>query len=212
MKKLLLITAVAALGFSNVNAQEVNFGAKAGLNFSSFSGDDTEELDGLTSFHIGGVAEISISDKFSVQPELLYSIQGASAEDSYSEFGYSGSSESTVKLSYLNIPIMAKYYIAEGFSVEAGPQIGLLLSAKEDYEYSETFEGETFSESGDEDVKDSYKGIDLGFNFGLGYKMDSGLNFSARYNLGLSNIYDGEGSDDYSINNNVLQVSVGFFF
>ncbi|QNK78417.1 porin family protein [Winogradskyella undariae] len=194
MKKLLLITAVAVLGFSNVNAQEVTFGAKAGVNFATLGG-DTEDLDGLTSFHVGGVAEISFSEKFSVQPELLYSAQGASFEES----GY----EETLKYDYLNLPIMAKYYVAEGFSVEAGPQIGFLLSSKYEMEY----DGE--SEEVDNDDASS---IDFGLNFGLGYKMDNGLNFSARYNLGLSNVYDGEDSDDYSVQNNVFQVSVGYFF
>ena len=50
-------------------------------NFATLGG-DTEDLDGLTSFHVGGVAEISFSEKFSVQPELLYSAQGASFEES----------------------------------------------------------------------------------------------------------------------------------
>lgn len=211
MKKLFLCAAMAAFAFTSVNAQEVTFGAKAGLNLASLGG-DVEDVDGLTSFHFGAVAEISISEKFSVQPELLYSAQGAKIEESYSEVGYTISGESKLKLNYLNIPIIAKYYVAEGFSVEAGPQLGLLLSAEEDWEYSETFEGETTSESGENDVKDEYKGIDFGFNIGVGYKLNSGLNFAARYNLGLANINDGEGSDDFKINNNVLQVSVGYFF
>jgi len=42
--------------------------------------------------------------------------------------------------------------------------------------------------------------------------MDSGLNFGARYNLGLSNIWDFEGSDDFKNQNNVIQVSVGYMF
>ncbi|WP_040278587.1 porin family protein [Psychroserpens damuponensis] len=199
MKKLMLLAAVAVFGLSSVNAQEVKFGAKAGLNMSNIGG-DADDLDGLTSFHLGGVAEIVISDKFSVQPELVYSAQGAKNEETFEGITF----ESKLKLDYLNIPIMAKYYVAEGFSVEAGPQIGLLLSANEEFEGG--------GESGEEDVKDGFKGIDFGFGIGAGYKMDSGLNFSARYVLGLSNIADGEESDDYSIQNNVFQISVGYFF
>jgi len=212
MKKLLFTAAVAVLGFSNVNAQEVTFGAKAGLNFATFGG-DAEDADALTSFHLGGVAEISFSEKFSVQPELLYSMQGASAEDSYSEFGYSGSSEYEVNLSYISVPVMAKYYVAKGFSVEAGPQIGFLVSAKADSDYTESFEGEvTYTESEDGvDVKDDFNSIDFGLNFGAGYKLDNGLNFAVRYNLGLANIAKDAG-DDYSVQNNVFQVSVGYFF
>ena len=75
----------------------------------------------------------------------------------------------TIKLSYLNIPLMAKYYVAEGFSLEAGPQIGFLLSAKDDY---------NDWRYGEDDIKEDVKGTDFGVNLGVGYKMESGLNFS----------------------------------
>jgi hypothetical protein len=207
MRKLFLCAAVAVFAFTSVNAQEVKFGVKAGVNFASVGGDDTDDLDGRTSFHFGGVAEIVISDKFSVQPELVYSAQGAKAsfeEDSFKE-------EVTTKLDYLNIPIMAKYYVAEGFSIEAGPQIGILMKAEAEFDFTDS-EFPEDNESGTEDLKDGTSGIDFGFGIGAGYKMDSGLNFALRYNLGLSNINDFEGSDDFSNNNNVLQVSVGYMF
>ena len=90
---------------------------------------------------------------------------------------------------------MGKYYLTKGFSLEAGPQIGFLLSAKNDKT----------------DVKDSFNTVDFGVNFGLGYKLDNGLNFGARYNLGLSDI----NNIDNSSNKNrigVFQLSVGYFF
>jgi len=206
MKKLLLCAAIAVFGLWNVNAQEVKFGVKAGLNLASISGDDTEDFDGRTSFHFGGVAEIKITDKFSFQPELLYSAQGANStyEDQFEK------EEVTLKLDYINLPLMAKYYVAEGFSIEAGPQIGFLMNSEVDYDYIDK-ESPEFNESGTEDLKDVTKGIDFGLNIGLGYKMNTGLNFGARYNLGLSNIND---DPDYSgkNQNSVIQVSVGYMF
>ncbi len=192
MKKSFLIIAIIVFGLTNLNAQEVKFGAKAGLNLASVSGDETDGLDSRTAFHIGAVAEISVSDKFSVQPELLYSAQGA--KDSFEGI------DVDLKIDYINLPIMAKFYVADGFSLEAGPQVGFLLSAK--------------AEGGGEsiDFKDETKGIDFGANLGVGYKLESGLNFGARYNLGLSNINDGEGSDDFKNQNSVIQLSVGYFF
>ena len=192
MKKSFLIIAIIVFGLTNLNAQEVKFGAKAGLNLASITGDETDGIESRTAFHVGAVAEISISDKFSVQPELLYSAQGA--KDSFEGI------DVDAKIDYLNLPIMAKYYVAEGFSLELGPQVGFLLSAK--------------AEGGGEsiDFKDETKGIDFGANFGVGYKLESGLNFGARYNLGLSNINDGEDSDDFKNQNSVIQLSVGYFF
>ncbi len=203
MKKLLL-SVIAMVAFTlSLSAQETTFGVKAGVNFANLGG-DVEDADGLTSFHIGGVAEIGISEKFSFQPELLFSAQGAKYEESEEGYSY----EEKYKLNYINVPLMAKLYLTEGFSVEAGPQIGLLLSAKSEWE--ETFMGET--DSDDEDIKDYMKSIDFGFNLGLGYKLEGGLNFGARYNLGLSNINDDDDADDYKITNGVFQISVGYFF
>ncbi|OUR91064.1 hypothetical protein A9Q87_11345 [Flavobacteriales bacterium 34_180_T64] len=181
MKKLFLVAVVAVFGFSNANAQEVKFGAKAGVNFATLGGDDTDGIESTTSFHVGGVANIGVSDKFSVQPEIVYSSQGAS------EGGFD------LKLDYINVPIMAKYEVADGFSLEAGPQIGFLMSAD--------FEGT--------DVKDSFKSTDFSAGLGLAYEMESGLNFAARYNLGLGNIAE---EDEGDLKNNVFQISVGYFF
>ncbi|MFV8347125.1 porin family protein [Flavobacterium sp. ZB4P13] len=183
MKKFLLLAVVTVLGFANVNAQEIKFGAKGGLNFASISGDNTKGIGAVTSFNFGVLSEIPISDKFSFQPELMYSGQGYSFNDN------------TIALSYLNIPLMGKYYLTKGLSVEAGPQIGFLLSAKNEKT----------------DVKDSFNTFDFGVNFGLGYKLDNGLNFGVRYNLGLTDINN---LDNYSgkNKNGVLQLSVGYFF
>ena len=82
MKKIILIPILTLFCFM-VNAQDkstrrsdISFGLKGGLNFSMISGDDTDGLDGRIDFHIGVVNEIPISDKFSFQPEILYSSQG----------------------------------------------------------------------------------------------------------------------------------------
>ena len=187
MKKLLLTAVFAVITIVSINAQE--FGAKAGVNFASLNGD--EDFDGRTSFFVGGAVEFEISESFSLQPELLYSSQGA--KSSFSDEG-----DLTIKLDYLNIPIMAKYYVTEGLSIEAGPQVGFLLSAKAEFD------------SDSEDIKDELNSVDFGLNFGLGYKLDSGLNFGARYNLGLSNIPDSDGGGD--LKNGVFQISVGYFF
>lgn len=183
MKKIVLVTVIAVFGLVKVNAQEIKFGAKAGINLASISGDNTENIDAVTSFNFGLVAEIPISEKFSFQPELMYSGQGYSFNDN------------TIALSYLNIPLMGKYYLTKGLSLEAGPQVGFLLSAK-----NESI-----------DVKDSFKTLDFGLNFGVGYKLENGLNFGARYNLGLSDINNIDGFNSKN-KNGVFQVSVGYFF
>lgn len=203
MKKFILLFAAALFVF-NANAQDkatmdsgaVSFGVIAGVNFASINGDDTDNLSSLTSFHAGVVVDIPFADMFSVQPGLVYSAQGAEYEASE---GYDGK----FKFDYLNVPIIVKFEVGEGFTLEAGPQIGFLMSAKDEYESPE--------ESGEDDIKDEVKGIDFAASIGLGYTMASGLNIGARYNIGLSDLPD---SDDFDVNwkNGVFQISIGYFF
>ena len=184
MKKLFTIT-MALVAFT-ISAQNITFGAKAGLNFASMAGDDADGLDGRTSFHLGVTAEIEMSDTFSIQPELLYSGQG-----------YTADGDVTGKVDYINLPIMAKFYVADGISLEAGPQIGFLASAKADVDGEST------------DIKDLLKSTDFALNLGAGYKLDSGLNFGLRYSMGLTDVPDGD-SDGFK--HSVLQLSVGYNF
>jgi len=121
------------------------------------------------------------------------------------------SEETNIKLDYINIPVLAKYYFNESLSLHAGPQIGFLISAEEEYEYSESGGGQSVSESETIDAKDFYSSIDLGLALGAEYELDMGVFFGARYTLGLSNIIDTE-EDDFSVQNNVIQVSVGYKF
>ncbi len=211
MKKLLLTAAIAAFGFSNINAQNISFGAKAGVNLANLTG-DIENNDMLVGFHVGGVAEYMFDEKMGLQAEVLYSSQGTKL--SYSETDSFGTyeEEGKIKLSYINIPVLFKYYVTNGLSLEAGPQVGILVSSEAEYSYKETSEGVTVSESETVDLKNETNSLDFGFNFGLGYKMDSGLNFGARYNVGLANIVDSDDSDDEDLKNGVIQLSVGFMF
>lgn len=212
MKKLMLFAAVAVFGLSNVNAQDTNsgmsgssgnangiaFGVKAGVNFAKLTGDNIEDADGRTGFHIGGVVEIPVSEKFSVQPELVYSQQGLQFKE--------GDFESKLKLDYLNVPVMAKFYVADGFAIEAGPQFGFNMSAKNEFSDGDNSE--------DVDIKDNVSGFDLSVGAGVSYKLPNGLFFQGRYMFGLSNVDKGddeEGFDD-NLTNSVLSLSVGFMF
>ncbi len=207
MKKLFFIAAITVMAVSATQAQEVRLGAKAGVNFSTLSGDDLGDIKSRTGFHIGGLVEIPISEKFWVQPEVLYSAQGAKYKDSGSEMGVDYSYDITTKLDYIQVPIMAKYYVVEGLALEAGPQISFLASKKG------TVEGSVGGvEVSTEEDLDNVSGIDFGVGFGASYRLPMGVFFGARYNLGLSNVNDGDFADDQKIHNNVFQLSAGYSF
>ncbi|RKR11158.1 outer membrane protein with beta-barrel domain [Flavobacterium sp. 90] len=163
----IILPIVACMVFGFANAQSTRFGVKGGLNVSNFTGYE-QDVKSLIGFHVGGFAEIKVAKKFAVQPEFLYSTQGTTIE------GFDGDSNTTVKVNYLNIPILGKYYITDAFSVEAGPQIGFLLSAK----------------ARGEDVSDLYKSTDFGFNLGCGYNFTEDISIGARYTIGLTDVND----------------------
>lgn len=193
MKKIIL-SAIAIMAFAFTNAQSTRFGVKGGLNISSIVGGDIDNTKSLVGFHVGGLAEIHVVEKFFIQPELLFSAQGAKFDG---PFG----SDGDLKLNYLNIPVLAKYYIVDKkFSVEAGPQLGILLSAKAD----------------GEDFKDYTRSTDLGFNLGAGYDFTENFFVGLRYTIGLSPISDKDvdNSDDYydSAKNGNFQISLGYKF
>ncbi|MBL4745475.1 MAG: PorT family protein [Flavobacteriaceae bacterium] len=201
MKKVFLTAVVAVMTVVSMNAQ-TSFGVKAGVNFADIKG-DFENNSSLTSFHIGGVVEFKLSDKFSLQPELLFSAQGTKLEESEDVYSY----ESKIKFNYLNIPVIAKYYVMEGLSLEFGPQLGILLSA--DVDSTISINGKV-DETDKMDVKEFIEDIDFGVNFGASYQLENNLFFQARYNLGLVNV--SKDSDDAEMKNSVFQLSVGYKF
>ncbi|OIV43995.1 porin family protein [Flavobacterium johnsoniae] len=192
MKKIIL-AAIAVMAFSFANAQETRFGVKGGLNLTTFAGGNYWDAKSLVGFHVGGFAEIKIIERLSIQPEVLFSTQGAKLEGPFD-------SDFDAKLNYINIPVLAKFYVTKQFTVEAGPQLGFLVSAKQ--------EGE--------DAKDFYKSVDLGFNFGVGYNFTENVGVGLRYTVGLSNVgdYDSEDFDEYldSPKNSVLALSLAYKF
>ncbi|MFO7674302.1 MAG: porin family protein [Lutibacter sp.] len=184
MKKIILVAVIAISSFVGVNAQ-TSFGAKAGLNVANLSGDVTDN-EALIGFNLGVFAEIALADSFYLQPELLYSTQGAK----FSESGI----DADLNLNYIIIPLMFKYDVANRFYLEAGPQLGFLVLA----------------EVLDQDVKDEFESVDFGANFGLSYGFTEKLFAQARYNIGLSNIAKDSGND--KISNTVLSFSLGYKF
>ena len=194
MKKILLFTAFAIFALTTAQSQEVRLGAKLGVNIASLGGDGygLGSLGSRTSFHIGGLAEIPLAGKFALQPELLYSSEGA-------DWSF-GLGNSNLKLDYIRVPVLAKYYIIEGLSAELGPSFGVLVSAK----------------SEDNDVKDAFKTFDAALAIGASYRLDMGVFFSLRYNKGLLNVNDKIVEDGYTYNyknqSNVFQISAGYSF
>lgn len=114
MKKLIL-SAFALCAFTAVSAQDnLTYGVKAAVNFSNLSGvknAEGKDADGKTGFAFGAFADYAVNDKFHVQAEALYSMEGADK----------------AKLDYLRIPVLAKYYVIDKLAIMAGPSFGFKI-------------------------------------------------------------------------------------
>ncbi len=198
----------------SLNAQSnLRFGAKGGINFANVVGDFSEKFTNRTGFHLGGTAEIPVLKKFFFQSELLYSIQGTKNN----EFPVDGPLTET-KLEYLNIPLLGKYYLMEGLSLMAGPQVGFLLSAKNEITPSGFIDGP--AQTYEEDVKKYLNTVDIGMALGAEYRFAFGAFLQMRYIIGLSNINKSSTEwvlgnfyfPDTKNRNRVWQLSAGFSF
>ena len=141
MKKLLVVAAIL-LGAVTANAQnevgQISIAPTIGLNYAKITMDKQEFA---PFFEVGANAEYGMTEKLGISAGVFYSLQGS--KDKEAAPGYK---KEKTKTSYINVPILANYYVWNGLAVKAGVQPGFLLSAK----YGST------------DVKKDAKKFDLG--------------------------------------------------
>lgn len=188
MKKLILSAAVAILAISGAQAQTA-FGLKGGLNVSNLygSGVSNDATKSLFGGNGGFFASIPASTNFYIQPEVSYSMEGAM---------YKGSDAKT-KLNFVNIPVMLKYVTPGGFFVEAGPQLGILVSAENEVNDVES------------DIKGLLKSTNFSVGGGIGFKLDPSIAVGARYMAGLSNLTENNPSE---LKSNNLSINLFYTF
>ncbi len=206
MKKFMFVSMVAAMTLfaaAPLFAEKMMAGVKGGVSIADFTGDDAEGFSSKMGFVGGGFFCYNISEVFGIQPELLYSMRGATEDDEEGEI------EST--LDYIEIPLLLMVNIPTEGKIKpmlyAGPTFSFLMSA----------EVESI------DVKDYVKSTDIGIlaGAGIGYKMTSGLLFiEGRYEVGFSSAFDlsdeqleeWELTENPDAKNSVISVMLGYGF
>ena len=185
------------ISVSSYGQAQFALGIKVGPNFANI---DTKSSVGAnysnrTGFHGGAFALFKLT-KIGIQPEIIFSQQGSTIEINGKDF--------EENFSYVNIPVILKFYLVAGLNLQAGPQFGFLTKA----------EGIEFDAGGDptdgHNVKDQFKGSDISVGLGAGWDLPFGLTIDARYNLGISEINDSAGSE--AVKNQVFQLSLGYKF
>ncbi len=207
MKKIILI-GLSVLSFTFMQAQKkFNFGIKGGVNFSNMNNiSDNSYKKSKTGINFGLLAEISLSDKFSIQPEILYSTQGVKTDVYLIAPAYLGPGpifqSSTEKgkyiFNYIQIPILAKVYLIENLSFEIGPSFNFLTKSEQKSE-SQTFRniGKDFEFSG---------------ALGLSYKLNKRLFVSSRFVKGFSNVFYYDPLNFENAKNYGFQLNFGLLF
>lgn len=208
MKKVIFALVAVAM-FSLTSQAQVKFGVKAGMNLSRF----TEDLETMKpGFHAGVYAQINVAPMFSIQPEVLYSMQGATEKETNTTLGQIITAKGVVTSHNIIVPLMLQFTPIRPLTIEAGPQFGFNLGMSL---YSEvTMSGiidDSFEESVDFESED-YKMFDFGLAAGLKYNVNSNINVYARYVFGLTPVFTyAEDYDDAAMNQN-LMFGVGFAF
>lgn len=190
MKKLFLAVVammVSVATFAQNEAGQITIQPKVGVNISNITeADDADPRIGLAA---GAEFEYGLTDNIGLSAGVLYSMQGAkTTEDNV---------DCTLKLDYLNIPILANFYVAKGFAVKLGVQPGFKLSSKAKAKGS--------GASVELDV-DGIKSVDLSIPVGVSYQYQN-IVFDARYNWGVTKIIE-----DSDSKHSVFQITVGYKF
>ena len=186
MKRVALSLLFLSMNILIVVAQGGVLGIKGGVNFAN-QDIETINTNSRTGFHGGIFASLMFSETLGLQPELLFSSQG-------SELELNNFEDVKNEFNYVTIPLLLKIKPGEIINLYLGPQIGFLTSAKRN----------------SEDVKDLYNSSDFSLVFGAGIDLLERLEVGARYNLGLSDINDGDPEwDQIEVKNRMFQVYAG---
>ena len=187
MKKIYLLLIAVTL-FGNLNAQ-TDFGVKAGYNLSNMKwqvpGFDDFNFKSKSSFYVGGLAEKHLTEKFSLQAELLYTQLGGKspAEEITAIVGNEvivmGTNSTTFTTSQIQVPISAKYYVVPKFSLSAGMNFGFNISSKvkNSFNSDQTPSGKT----------NLFKTLNIFPFLGTEFKFDDHFFVDARYHFNFFN-------------------------
>ncbi len=196
MKKLFLMALMAFIAttasFAQWSVGSITVQPKIGINGANIT--DADNSDSRIGLVLGGEFEYRVSPIFSLSAGALYSMQGCkgTAED---EDGNTG--DVSLKLDYINVPILANVYVVKGLAVKLGIQPGFNVRHKA-----------TASVSGVNVTTNlpGIKSVDFSIPIGVSYEFNRFV-IDGRYNLGVTKLIDGADSK-----HSVFQFTFGYKF
>lgn len=179
MRKCCFVIAIIALYNVSAHAQaQVDFGLKTGVNINTVKYRNSDVEMASIGYHAGALAQITVSDRFFIRPEVQYSVKGYR----FPAMGSDGSGN--LRFHYVAIPLLAGFPIGNKFGFLIGPEIGFLLKAKSKFS------------SGTTDVSKNFQKFDWGLDLGGMYKITKELGVEVRYNYGFRGLIKGITTDE----------------
>lgn len=197
MKKIVLslfaASAFIAAGTTAASAQGLSWGPKVGINISDMSHQGMKAKVGFTA---GIFGELRTNDWFALSAEVLYSRQGMTQKwtDPDTDIKY----KDRLKSHYLNVPVLANFYVTNNLALKTGVQAGFCLGAR------------AVEKSGDVTTKTGagniFRTADISIPVGISYDLGP-IVLDARYNFGVTHALKRGQS-----RNNVFQLTAGLRF
>jgi hypothetical protein len=225
--------AVAIAGLATANAQ-LNFGVKAGLNLSNYTG--IEKPEGLPStvewsnpykpgFHVGAFAQYMLTKELGLEAGLYYSMLGAKQKFHIEQSGQYLTATGSTNPSYLQIPVSVLYKFDLGLGLKLYPQVGLYagygIAGKGTADIDTNIpnigtalavlglSNEEYNYFGSNDgVETKNNRFDAGLTFGLNLQYSNFL-IGLGYDLGLTKLNSEDNDSGKNVN---LKLSVGYLF
>lgn len=222
MKKTLLLGvlfATSVLAKAQVEAGTFSLLPKVGVNVSRLTNSNlytmvphtTQAAELKSRLRVGVAAGIDadyrLLDMLSLSVGAMYSQQGCKYKNE--EYLIK---DMRIRLDYVNVPIMANFYVTPSLALKAGVQLGWIVykSVKGnvwdtvvDTETGEAKEG--YTQVKFDDIADTFGGTDFGIPVGISYDIDD-VNLDLRYVFGLRGSSDALGG----MKNQVIQLTLGY--
>ena len=206
MKKLFFTAAVvmcSLTAFAQTKEGTFNILPKAGINISTLSNKDNAKV--KVGFTAGAEAEYQLTKQLSLSAGALFSMQGAKSTTVFREVDNTTKEirevdiKNTMEFDYINVPILANYYIIEGLAVKLGIQPGFNIVAKRKRTDGVDKVSENLKNLG-VDVRK----VDFSIPIGISYELNDFV-VDARFNLGLTEV-----ADLVKSKNRVFQITFGY--
>lgn len=214
MKKLIIVSTIAAFAVTVVSAQGIEKSFRLGLNLSNVVGSD---IDGniKPGINAGFLLDVNFTDNFFLQPGLVYSLKGtkdrAKGSISYDGMSIKATEKGVINLHYIEVPVSAGYRFGIGNNLSlqfhTGPYLAFGVAGKVKFTEEVRVDGEKVKVSESENVfGNGNRRFDMGWNFGGGVRM-SRIFAGLQYGVGMVNFHEGlkERNGNFSIN-------LGYYF